>query len=824
MSVKPVLSIAIATDTTYTTDRIMKIDQTEEHNSHKAEIVLQDSDGVMTAKDLKGLKVTPAWGFKTSAGDETSPTAPLWVKDMRLESSPGRRLCTLSCIGIPDRLALDKASANYNHDWSSQKTVLDLVTEVASGVAVPEDTIVANLISDNAAGLSQPKTGTADATEAYKLHDADGGFSKDDVGKTLTNTTDSTVTTIRTFVDSGEIDLADDIMVSGENYTISAVYGAGQSFPIDATDDDFTIISVSFRLKKTGLAIGNITFRIDDWAGNSIATKVLADASTLTTSPVWYTVTWALPELIDASVVNGGIWIWVFYNGGDAAKYVSVYYNTSSVKSSQNYALFTGSTPLLDNTNLDCAYKYVVQNGAAGIGVYSHCASWTVTDDTAAGDALLDVYLPGDGFYIREGETRLEVIDRLLNYTKTERRFEDDGEIHLRVPVTTGASYDYEYKLDSGHTFFAKAIRNALVTPNSITVKSFDTDADQYTGTSTSATSYALLRHDASPLRAKLVSNAQAASIAAAWISRQEVASQRGSAWVPMNIGTELFDYVLVTDERASDTRTGNIGYFRRHYDNSGSPDSYRMAFGFGGVATKSVPGTKLSQLYDGISRLEYEQNESNATWGTLLPHLRLYAEAIDSLQNSLGDILIGLDYYNNDLSSALNNVVEDASPQLGGDLDGQSIYKGINFVDPTAAQELATKQYVDDNVNTIVWSTTAPTALTDSNRTTTSNYTDLDLTANTSAAARFALVRCRMVCNSITGTGSARLYIRKNGETPGAQYGAFIDGSCGDVAGAVSSDFQIIGLDAGQIMEWNIIVTGTIDVTTYFNVLGYIE
>ncbi len=148
MSVKPVLSFAIATDTTYGTDRILRVDHIEEQNSHKAEIVLQDSDGVMTAKDLKGLKVTPAWGFKTSAGEETSATAPLWVKDMKPYSSEHFRRCTLSCIGIPDRLQADKANNNYFHHWSSQKTVLDLVTEVGSGVAVPEDTIEANLISD----------------------------------------------------------------------------------------------------------------------------------------------------------------------------------------------------------------------------------------------------------------------------------------------------------------------------------------------------------------------------------------------------------------------------------------------------------------------------------------------------------------------------------------------------------------------------------------------------------------------------------------------------------------------------------------------------
>ena len=63
-------------------------------------------------------------------------------------------------------------------------------------------------------------TGTADATEANKLHDADGGFSASDIGKIVWNTTDDTYTTVTGFVDSGELDLDDDIMADGEDYQL----------------------------------------------------------------------------------------------------------------------------------------------------------------------------------------------------------------------------------------------------------------------------------------------------------------------------------------------------------------------------------------------------------------------------------------------------------------------------------------------------------------------------------------------------------------------------------------------------------------------------
>lgn len=64
------------------------------------------------------------------------------------------------------------------------------------------------------------KSGTADATEALKLHDADGGFAAGDVGKIVYNTTDDTYAEITAFVDSGELTLDSDIMVNGENYII----------------------------------------------------------------------------------------------------------------------------------------------------------------------------------------------------------------------------------------------------------------------------------------------------------------------------------------------------------------------------------------------------------------------------------------------------------------------------------------------------------------------------------------------------------------------------------------------------------------------------
>jgi parallel beta-helix repeat protein len=76
-------------------------------------------------------------------------------------------------------------------------------------------------ISNNKVFVSHT-IGIADATEANKLHDADGGFDSDMVGAVVWNTTDNVKANITAFVDSGELTLDADIFVSGEDYVIAS--------------------------------------------------------------------------------------------------------------------------------------------------------------------------------------------------------------------------------------------------------------------------------------------------------------------------------------------------------------------------------------------------------------------------------------------------------------------------------------------------------------------------------------------------------------------------------------------------------------------------
>ncbi len=225
--------------------------------------------------------------------------------------------------------------------------------------------------------------------------------------------------------------------------------------------------------------------------------------------------------------------------------------------------------------------------GVTKLACFSHCTSYDVVfgdEETPARDVddLIDSYKPKDSFRIYIGSSRLAAMKRLLECTKCVPRFENDGKIHIFVPVTTGTTYDYEYSLkdpDIRHAFFNKAYRSALVIPNRVVVQSQPTDNPQYSGEATSAASYALLPIS-DFLQMRLSSNAEATSMAEAVIANAELNSEIGSVEVPMNCGAEVFDYIKATDERQGDSRTGNLGSIIRTY--TPSEHTYSMRFSLG--------------------------------------------------------------------------------------------------------------------------------------------------------------------------------------------------------------------------------------------------
>ena len=510
--------------------------------------------------------------------------------------------------------------------------------------------------------------------------------------------------------------------LDGDNY-----HGGGQRLHISQT-----VTKLSFKLKRTGSPTGDVYFNIYD-AGDysTLVSKVLSDASLISTSVTWYEVIFNSPVVLDQDV-----WIACVNTGGSSGNYISVEYSTVDVK---NYEWIVRIEPTgtpsaaWETSDQDLIYRY--KYTFTGIEVYDHCESIEVVYDSE--DSLIDSYCPADSFTIKEGEDRLAVIDKLLFYTSCQRIFKADGKIHIFVPVTSGTTYDSEYSLASGHPFFSKSIRNALVIPNKVIVRSLRDAENSYEGSATSAVSYALVpKNDYK--RMSLESDDQAGDMAAAIISRLEINSQQGSASVPVNCGSELYDYIKVADEREGDSRTGNIGTITRIYKAyPGRPAEYNMNFSLGRVALKSVAGTRASTLAS--SGVLTRSTDGSIPWDELYGLL-------DDMTANLHDLNVAQGWtdgqtpadelIDNSLIGYLKNLIEDKSPQLGHDLDTNAhnisipagsvlwfVYTGlgmimsltqtyikmqleldmashpiINVTDPTNNQDAATKKFVSDN------------------------------------------------------------------------------------------------------------------------------
>jgi len=216
-------------------------------------------------------------------------------------------------------------------------------------------------------------------------------------------------------------------------------------------------------------------------------------------------------------------------------------------------------------------------SGVSMLGCFSHGQPYEVVFEGT--DDLMTGYRPRDGFRIYMNGSRLSALKRLLDFTRCVARFGGDGAVHIYVPATEGAVYDYEYSLQGGHTFFSHASRDSLVVPNYVVVRSHPGDSPQYYGYASDAEGISAYREVRYQKYARLESDTQAGDIAGAILSGFRLEAQKGEAVVPLNCGAEVFDYVRVTDGRSGKSRSGNIGSLTRKYE----AGQYTMDFSFGG-------------------------------------------------------------------------------------------------------------------------------------------------------------------------------------------------------------------------------------------------
>lgn len=265
----------------------------------------------------------------------------------------------------------------------------------------------------------------------------------------------------------------------------------------------------------------------------------------------------------------------------------------------------------------------------ATLAPYTHTTAITVNWDSE--DSLIDSFQPKDSFHISVGESRLDKLKELLSYTKCVMRIESDGQIHIFTPTITGTTYDYEYNDDfasTSHPFFSKIYRTRLVLPNKYLVKSHPAATPQYTGSATSAASFALLPQT-EPVLLRLTSNAQAAAIAAAKIQRAELEHEKGSLFAPMNVGQEAWDYIKVTDAVEGDNRIGNIGYLTRNY----SFGNFDFQFGFGDILLGASIGL------GGILGEAGEPGEPGEAGRSIFENLLVMSQNINILSSELATV-----------------------------------------------------------------------------------------------------------------------------------------------------------------------------------------
>lgn len=120
-----------------------------------------------------------------------------------------------------------------------------------------------------------------------------------------------------------------------------------------------TITKLSFPLSKVSSPTGDVTFTIRKIADNILASKVWGNAADLTTSIVWYEVTFNTPVTI-----NEEVRILVEFSGGDNGNYVRYSFQSTDVKADETITYYGSS--YVDNSDYDGAYIYtygVVKKG-----------------------------------------------------------------------------------------------------------------------------------------------------------------------------------------------------------------------------------------------------------------------------------------------------------------------------------------------------------------------------------------------------------------------------------------------------------------------------
>lgn len=198
------------------------------------------------------------------------------------------------------------------------------------------------------------------------------------------------------------------------------------------------------------------------------------------------------------------------------------------------------------------------------------------TNDAGQGDDFKPTYTTTVGSQLGP------VIEDILSFTQLSIRLREDGFHAFFIPATA-ESPDQEYKLLAGpHTFFVHTRSVQLTIPNRVLVVSgnIDDGGALFSGTSNDTVSQGLIGIIPQIVEdASVTSDSEAATQADRIIDQLQRDKLRGRLEVPLHCGQEVWDKILVTDERISGTDSGRISQIVRFYQ----PGTYRMQIIMGG-------------------------------------------------------------------------------------------------------------------------------------------------------------------------------------------------------------------------------------------------
>lgn len=637
---KVVLSRTSQTTRGYDSGRIIKILRTEEPNSHKRDITLHNVDGALTSLDFEHYQAVISKGYATGvtrtawaantayaiddivvpttangyqyrcsvAGTSHASTEPTWPTDLG--------------ITVVDNTPLTwEMDGNSGDEYSRAAPLRVRVQELHSGMGVAkcilrcigqqdqlkEDKAIAeytqtssdtNTVKTLISAICAASTGLSSAYNGYAV---------------ITVVYDSEDSLIDSFIPADYFSISInanrwDKLMELLNYT-----GCKARFENDGKLHIFTpIISVPAAETLRPDAAGdetNITYQTPasgaHWDKVDEAVADDTDRVWESENDTWRRDLYNLPSLAaTAGIINK----------------ITVYARAVRLSLTETYtnlkiAIKTGGV----------AYESAEIATTSSYAVYSK--EWTTNPNTGVPWTIADI-------------NALQIGIALFSETPS---YNATRVSQLYVEITFGYHYEYKWNVAGDHLFWNKSIRLRFIQPNKETVKTPATFGSQYTGSATSATSYAL-DPKTHTTEGRFVSNAQCDAVAAAIIERYELDDERGMVIVPPNVGQELWDYVKVTDSVSGDTRIGNIQYIGdtvEVFPGTNRRPAWNMVLSFGKVTLQSLMAGGLA----GADRLGHLESLVNILIDQMKANWKETVWIEESAVENLDELADGIEY-----------------------------------------------------------------------------------------------------------------------------------------------------------------------------------